>query len=679
MKFKQVKKKIFYYSNKENVTVINHHIIENIRPCSEYTILFNSLDNQTSSSYAEIILHFKNFTQSHSIVLNKSYTFQNKNFTTIEINIFLKDDILFNITVLEKPIQFKENTYENSIKITNFIRNIDNLPNVSKISYKKSNLKIACILDEFTYECISYEANLLQLKSMYWLNQISEFKPDILLVESAWYGVCKTWIKKIAICDKIDDTLLEIIKYCNKRDIPTIFFNKEGLVNFNYFEKNSSLFDFIFVSDENIISRQKKSCKHNRVYPLSFACQPQIHNSINKNKFKLGDIAFAGGWYGDKHLDRLNDFEYIIKPALNYNFDIYDRNYHQRSILEFMDEYWPSEYLNNIVGKLDYKYMIEAYKNYTLFLNVNSVQDSSYMVSRRVYEILACKTLLLSSFSLGIFENFKDYILISRNKEETISIIEDVLCFENIDKYQKKSKKSQRYVLENHTYGCRLREILNLVKVNSNSNNINLSKYKSIDVGIIYIVKSHSHLEKVFSTILNQTCEISEIFLLIDKDIKINDYLDYIDKYRIYCRYYSSATDIDNLLKEIYDLNQDTSYYALMSSPNFYHANYIRDYINILTYVNSDVIGKSCIYNFVDCKLEIEKYDFKDSYVNKLCKDTIFFSRYFLSEFKYSDYFDKEYIYSCEPNLYSDDEFNFIKNAFSSSIIEQKYLDFIQI
>lgn len=671
MEFKQVERIFFTYSNEKNKQYNKNILLRSLNLYKEYTVLFMSTNVLKSTSYIELILHSNSLTESHLIKLNKSYKFVNKDISSIEININLHEDILFNIRILEKPILFKENTYENSDKLKQFISNIDNQKLIPSNNNFKSKLKIACILDEFTYNCISYEANCIQLKSMTWLKQIKEFKPDILLVESAWYGICKTWIRKVASSEKIDTTISDLINFCKKNYIPTIFFNKEGLTNFNYFEKNSSLFDYIFVTDENIITHQVNSCSHNNIYPLSFACQPKIHNSINKNKFKLGDIAFAGGWYGDRHIDRITDFNYIIKPALKYNLDIFDRNYHQRSILEFTNNYWPTEYINNIVGKLDYKYMVEAYKNYTLFLNVNSVQDSSYMVSRRVYEILACKTLLLSSYSKGIDKNFKDYVFISKSKEETTDIIDKIIVSSNTN-YEKFAKKSQRYILENHTYKHRLCSILDCI-------DFNFDILTTVSVGLIYIIKNANHSKEVFEMIMSQTYKISHIHLIIDSNIDITSYLDFIKNKNIDYKTYTNSTDIDYLLKEIYNSNNFISYYAICSSENFYGKNYIRDYVNILSYTNTNLIGKSRIYKFKDNKLNLEICDFKDSYVNRIYYGTLFMSKDFLNEFKYSQYLNEDFLSVNQSLFYSDDEFNFIKDAFLGNIINKKNIDFIEI
>lgn len=674
MNFIPVNKVIYEYTNYEKETYNTKHLIRDLKLCNEYIILFTNNMCDKNSSFIEITLYKEDeIKEKINISINTPYKLLNKNVSSLEIEIHLDKHILFDLKVLENPILFNEHTYENSPKIKDFIKNINKISLKNNKEKPYYDIKIACILDEFTYECFSYEANLMQLQSMNWLKQIKEFQPQFLFVESAWYGICKTWIEKVACEEKIDETILDIIHYCNKNNIPTVFFNKEGMINLSYFEKSSSIFDYVFVSDENIIPKQIKSSNHNKVYPLSFAAQPKIHNSINKNKFKLGEIAFAGGWYNTKHLHRVENFEYILKPALNYKVDIFDRNFHQRPILEFLDKYWPEEYLNNIVGRLDYNYMVEAYKNYSLFLNVNSIQNSSFMVSRRVYEILACKTLILTSFSQGIECNFKDYVFISKSKENTIEILE------NLNKHKLKNnklaKKAQRYVLENHTYKHRLEEILDTI-------NIKYEKSKPINIGIISIINSIYQIENISTSVLKQNYKHTFIFLVINKNISSYYRLkQLVNLPNIHSFIYESKEDLFNIFNKIYDLNKDISYYSLFNLKNYYSQNYIRDYVNVLSFVKADVIGKAQIYNFKNLNIKMCTCDNKDSYCNKLYIDTIFFNKKFFKNYANCFYHHKENII-CNVGtdfiFYSDDEFNFLENMSKENIIPKDFYNFVE-
>ena len=55
------------------------------------------------------------------------------------------------------------------------------------------NIRIAAILDEFTWQSYSPEANILQLTPDRWHDELELFNPELLFVESAWRGKDKLW------------------------------------------------------------------------------------------------------------------------------------------------------------------------------------------------------------------------------------------------------------------------------------------------------------------------------------------------------------------------------------------------------------------------------------------------------------------------------------------------------
>ena len=54
-------------------------------------------------------------------------------------------------------------------------------------------LRIAAIMDEFTWQSYSPEADMLQLTPENWHNELETFNPNMLFVESAWRGKDELW------------------------------------------------------------------------------------------------------------------------------------------------------------------------------------------------------------------------------------------------------------------------------------------------------------------------------------------------------------------------------------------------------------------------------------------------------------------------------------------------------
>lgn len=320
-------------------------------------------------------------------------------------------------------------------------------------------LKMATILDEFSFQCWQYEANCQQLSYTKWQEEIEAFKPHLLFVESAWQGKNNSWANRIARWgDYCDEEVIKLVKYCKEKRIPTVFWDKEGFTNFHYFINTASLFDYVGVTDENILEIHQSMRNKGNVFILPFAAQPVLHHSNGRLEKQLGDIAFAGSWYGEKYPSRMREMEIILKPTIPFNLHIYDRNYDKSQEVKDVQWEWPQMYRECIVGKLPYLAMVEAYRQYKVFLSVQSIKESKWMIPRRIYELLASGTPVISSRSEGILHQFKEDIYVSESEVETKKLVQTIL--EGGGEVEKRRKRAQCKILEEHTYSNRLKVIL---------------------------------------------------------------------------------------------------------------------------------------------------------------------------------------------------------------------------
>lgn len=639
----------------------------NIKKFKEYIISFTSENKNDSNIHLCISQYFSNKSiKTYLLPINDSYICSNYYLNKIVFSLSgnnRSNSNQLHLTIIERAKNLKETTTFKNDKLEKFINHIKSNENFGNFKYY-GNIKIASILDEFSYNCFSHDVNIINLSYDQCLFEIESFNPNFLLVESAWNGYKNSWQGKIANKKgTIDFNLYNLINYCNKNNILTVFWNKEDFLNFDFFKNSSSLFDYIFLTDENIIPLQSDFSKHTNIYILEFAAQPKIHNSIDKNKYKLGDIAFAGSWYGSKYLNRLNDMNNIVKPSLKLGVDIFDRNYNNKSNLTYFDLYWPDEYLENIIGSLDYNLLVNTYKNYDLFLNVNSVKNSKHMISRRVYEIIGSKTPVLSSHSECITNSLSDYVYTSSNSKDTEFLIKDILS--NNFNTRKICKKNQRFIIENHTYKNRLEYIFDTL-------NIPYTKYIPPFVFIIGICSNLDSLNNLYNSIINQTYTFINNCIIIDSSLYKNIELSLYKDITIFDCNFSEVKNLNNLIHNLLISHNKYSYYALFTSDYFYSENYIRDYINTLSFAKNDILGKNHILIDIDnnCNTKyIACSEFIDSYSESVFLFTSFMEKHIFNKLLTTiDFLNDSILYSDNTfKIYSDDEFNI---SISNKIID---------
>jgi 2-polyprenyl-3-methyl-5-hydroxy-6-metoxy-1,4-benzoquinol methylase/spore maturation protein CgeB len=322
-------------------------------------------------------------------------------------------------------------------------------------------VRVATILDEFSDACFRYEAELIRLTKETWRAQIEREQPHFLLVESAWRGNRENWRGLIKHARHTRDNPLEaLVRYCNSRGIPTVFWNKEDPPNFEGFIDAAAQFDFVFTTDANCIERYRDRLGHERMAALPFAAQPALHNPIGKQESDDYEIAFAGTWYGQKHEERGALLPILLDAAAAHKLHIFDRmsDYTQNDCYRFPDRY--AAFLRTA---LPYPNVLSAYRNFKLFLNVNSVTDSPTMFARRVFEILASSTAVVSTASSGIEQMLGDVVALVHDEDEARAEFDQLLS--DAAYRQRKAHLGHRRVTREHTYAARFRTIARTIGV----------------------------------------------------------------------------------------------------------------------------------------------------------------------------------------------------------------------
>ena len=326
---------------------------------------------------------------------------------------------------------------------------------------RRDDVCIAAVTDEFSWWAWQFEADVYTFRPEAWREAMEARPPDMLLVESTWHGLDNSWyfqLRQFGERGEVSYALPEIASWCRKRGIPTVFYNKEDPPNFDVFIECAKQCDHVFTSDANCIPEYRRRLGHDRIHALPFAAQPRIHNPVMVDEVRRGSVCFAGTWYAERHKNRQADAASILRPALEYDLHVFDRMA-DRGDAAYA---WPAEYRRALRGAVPYRRMLSQYKRYKVFLNVNSVKDSPSMFSRRVFELLACGTPVISSRSRGIEELLgSDIVLMSEAEATTRAMLERLLADE--DYRDRLSLRGQRKVFDEHTYTHRLQSMLDAV------------------------------------------------------------------------------------------------------------------------------------------------------------------------------------------------------------------------
>lgn len=447
---------------------------------------------------------------------------------------------------------------------------------------KISSLKIACILDEFSYESIKPNISLITFGPDNWKQVFKREQPDFLFVESAWKGNRGTWQYRIAKYSRsFGNELYDILNWCKKKHVPTIFWNKEDPIHYDRFINTAKHFEIICTTDSNQLENYKKIVKHNKVYPLLFAAQPQIHNPINSKREKK-NVCFAGSFFNNRYPERRVDMINLLEAAMDFGLDIFDRNYVGSSNEKSNYDY-PFTVQEALKGYKPYLELVEEYKNYKVFLNVNSVKTSPTMFSRRVFEILACGTPVISSYAEGIKRQFGSIVPTVSNKEEAFQALYRLI---HDDRQRERiSLQGQRIIFNHHTYMHRIQEVAEWA-------GFNIIRETEEKVIIFCIVRNDKEAEAVCDSFLNQVYPHKELIIGVRKENfeEISQWHQNKNRGGRIC-----------LFEDLYDfaeqMREKESYYSYFSPHHYYGPNFIMDFVHSRRYSATDYFTKNAYYS----------------------------------------------------------------------------------
>lgn len=311
---------------------------------------------------------------------------------------------------------------------------------------KNSNLRIACILDEFSYKSFEYECELLQITPKGWKLEIENFHPDFLLVESAWAGKDELWGGKII---ETHGVIGDVARFCAKQAIPIVFWNKEDPFGYDAFLPFAKIADVVFTTAGECVEKYKKDLGHSNVYFMHFAVQPKLFQ--NKNLQRKDKFCFAGAYY-KSFPERIESFDRIFRVLDEYKgVDIYDRFYFDRH------RRFPRKYQKNVLGTLKFNDIYKAYYGYKYNINMNSITDSETMFARRVFELLYAKTVVVSNYSKGLVKYFGDLVISTDDTDEMIRRLKEINSSE--ESLNSFCELGYKRVVEKELYSHRLEQI----------------------------------------------------------------------------------------------------------------------------------------------------------------------------------------------------------------------------
>ncbi|MCF2570856.1 glycosyltransferase [Brevibacterium sp. UCMA 11754] len=523
--------------------------------------------------------------------------------------------------------------------------------------------RVGVILDEFSAQSFGFEWSTTELTRADWANELEGL--DFVFVESAWNGNSGDWKFKLSGPSGPNSDIVELLAECRRRDLPTVFWNKEDPPHFEDFLPLAKLVDVVFTSDVRLVAEYRAVLGHDRVAALPFAAQPAIHNPARPSRnFAARDIAFAGMYFAHKYPERRKQMDLLLGAAesvsgrMEYGLEIFSRFLGDDEKYQF-----PGQLADRVVGSLPYANLLTAYKHYKVFLNVNSVVGSPSMCARRIFEIAAAGTPVVTTPSAATKDFFPtDEVPQPATQEDAEWSLRAFVRSRELR--DRTVHKAQRRIWREHTYSHRAMTVMDA---------LNVDYIDPVPASVSAIVSTNrpEHLDNIIATHADQVHSNRELVLVTHGFEAPRDFT---------AR--TKDAGIDNLTLLQVAANQSLgtclnrgitaasgTVVAKMDDDDIYGANYLSDQLAALRYSNADLVGKQAHYlhlqgrNIVICRFPEREHRYSDMVMGPtlLGRRETFLDNPFAERTLGEDTELQQRLVTAGARIYSADRFNFVQ------------------
>lgn len=551
-------------------------------------------------------------------------------------------------------------------KLFQSLQNVGTLDSlVMASSYSDAiSLNVMVIADEFSLAAFGKEWNQIAPTKLNYREILDRNKIDLLFVESAWEANGGEWRYQLVGSQAPRAEITDLVKRCQDKGIPTVFWNKEDPPHYEDFIRTAKLFDYVFTTEERKIEQYRLDLGHDRVDVLPFAAQPFYHNpSRVRDLRRSGSSVFGGMYFREKYPERRDQMNFLLPAASEFGLDIYSRN-------TSLEKYaFPKALESDVLGSLSYAQMVAAYHAYKVVLNVNSVADSASMCARRVFEASACGAAVVSPPTKAITNFFPDNeITLVDTRDSARNSIRSLL---RSDEYRdRKVHLAQRRIWEQHTYRHRVQKILRTVGLWR----AEFDEFKTVSVIIpTNRPESFKYLLENVSRQVNVKFELliaTHGFTMSEADAESVRECDSVERLIVLAP--DAAKPLGAVLNELVD-ESTGDFIIRMDDDDWYGPNYAADMVHAINFSGAELVGKSATYIYFESSnstvLTLEGSDHR--YTDFVRGATFAGPRETFEKFRFPELGVSEdstvlkKIKAAGGKIYASDRFNFIVNRFS--------------
>lgn len=412
---------------------------------------------------------------------------------------------------------------------------------------------------------------------------------DFVLMESAWRAHDADWLYAFTspnLAHANARALTSVLALLREQvDKPIVMINKEDPLHFDKFLPVMKYADHIFTTDEEMVPRYLEHTDALSVTALPFAANLKFTNPVGRVREPQEDLCFAGSYYSEGHEERARQMNYMLEPIVDFKGAIYDR----MSVHDNPRYHFPKRFRPFIRPAVGFKEMTSLYRRFKVFLNVNTIVSSSTMMSRRVYELLASGTPVVSAPSKALEAQFSGIVPMATTAGDAVDQVGRLL---NDDRHWwKTSQRGIREVTLKHQYTHRS-DVMRSVVFGQEV------KRETPLVSIILSTRRWLFINRIVESISKQTYGRIEVIFALREDWPAEKVTELENRLtgvgnieRVRIMKFPSTVSLGHKLNAAIDAARG-EFIAKFDDDDWYFPNYLQDMILTFDFSGADLCGK---------------------------------------------------------------------------------------
>lgn len=316
-------------------------------------------------------------------------------------------------------------------------------------------MRVASLLDSEFYANFSFEADLRALGEGDWSECFSVFKPEFVLMNSAWkLSNSEDGLRYL----EPGHWILSCLDFCCENKIPIVFWYTDDVANVNAFRAVIEKADYLFSVDDQSDGPLRSEFPDTIRTILPPAVQPCIHNAVLLDVGNRGKLSYLYDGWAD-FIDNSDALSEMLSPLKNEGLHVFDSRF--TMVANKLNDI--PTWRGNILGCLDNKQLVSAFKCYAVSLYPGLTLASSVSRSQRILEALACGGAVvasecsLASLPQDVIDNSERLLSIRPDDKTFVQEARRLLALSDA---ARASHKLRRYLMLNHSYSHRFSEIV---------------------------------------------------------------------------------------------------------------------------------------------------------------------------------------------------------------------------